>query len=65
MLSQGTQVIVLGVGESTATVDGQEVELDVPALIVNGRVLVPLRFVSEALGARVDYYPASSMVVVY
>ncbi|MGQ9497489.1 MAG: copper amine oxidase N-terminal domain-containing protein [Desulfotomaculales bacterium] len=52
-----------GVGESTATVAGQE--LDVPAVIVNGRVLVPLRFVSEALGARVDYYPASSMVVVY
>jgi len=65
VLSRGTQVIVLGVGKSTATVDGQEVELDEPAVIVNGRVLVPLRFVSEALGAQLDYYPASSMVVVY
>jgi len=65
VLSQGTKVIVLGIGKTTANVDGQEVALDVPAVIVNGRVLVPLRFVSEALDAQVDYYPASSMVVVH
>ena len=29
--------------------------LDVPATILNGRTLVPIRFVSEALGARVTW----------
>jgi hypothetical protein len=31
------------------------VELDVPAKAVNGRILVPVRFVSEALGAEVEW----------
>jgi hypothetical protein len=54
----------LGVGKATATVDGREVGLNVPPVIVNGRTLVPLRFVSEAVNARVGYHAASSMVVV-
>jgi len=33
----------------------KEVPLDVPATIIDGRTLVPLRFVSEALGAQVDW----------
>jgi len=33
----------------------QAVALDVPAKLVDGRTLVPLRFVSEALGANVDW----------
>ena len=33
-----------------AYVNGQAVELDVPAKIIEDRTLVPLRFVSEALG---------------
>ncbi|MDI6631461.1 MAG: copper amine oxidase N-terminal domain-containing protein [Thermoanaerobacteraceae bacterium] len=54
----------MGVGKATATVDGREVGLNVPPVIVNGRTLVPLRFVSEAVKARVGYHAASSMVVV-
>jgi hypothetical protein len=36
------------IGSRQATVNGRAVILDVPPLIVNGRTLVPLRFVSEA-----------------
>jgi hypothetical protein len=35
--------------------NNQPVTLDVPAKIIGGRTLVPLRFVSEALGAKVDW----------
>ncbi|MCL2337887.1 MAG: copper amine oxidase N-terminal domain-containing protein [Firmicutes bacterium] len=35
--------------------NNQAVTLDVPAKLVNGRTLVPLRFVSEALGAKVSW----------
>lgn len=47
--------IVLQIGNKIATKNGKEIELDVPAQIVNSRTLVPVRFVSEALGAEVNW----------
>ncbi len=47
--------IVLRLGSSTAEVDGREVQLDCAPRAEAGRTLVPLRFVAEALGCRVDY----------
>ncbi|MCF6138840.1 stalk domain-containing protein [Pseudalkalibacillus berkeleyi] len=43
------KTIVLTIGSKTAVVNGEEVELDVPAQEINGRTLVPLRFLSETL----------------
>ncbi|MGQ0548829.1 MAG: stalk domain-containing protein [Armatimonadota bacterium] len=59
----GTQVQLV-IGSRQAVVNGSVVMLDVPAMIVRGRTLVPLRFVSEAMGARVDWDPAASVVYV-
>ncbi|GAC1495474.1 MAG: hypothetical protein NVS1B2_14070 [Vulcanimicrobiaceae bacterium] len=53
--SAGTHAIRLSIGATTATVDGVAQELDAPPLVVRGRTLVPLRFVSQALGAHVTY----------
>jgi len=47
--------VVLRVGDTSATVNGEEVTLDVPAKIENGRTLVPLRFISESLDADVKW----------
>lgn len=47
--------ITLIIGAPTATVNGKTVTLDAPAMIENGRALVPLRFISESLGAEVDW----------
>lgn len=47
--------IQLPVGADHARLNGWPVKLDVPARIHAGRTLVPLRFVSEALGARVHW----------
>lgn len=49
--------IVLEIGSTRAVVNGQEVTLDVPAQIIDGRTMVPLRFVADALNRRVDYEP--------
>ncbi|WP_159887526.1 copper amine oxidase N-terminal domain-containing protein [Paenibacillus puerhi] len=49
----GGKHIVIRLNESEALVDGQSVELDTKAVIQEGRMLVPLRFVSEALGVKV------------
>ncbi|MBS3986048.1 MAG: hypothetical protein KGZ66_10675 [Selenomonadales bacterium] len=47
--------IVLVIGSRTAWVNGPSRTLDVAPGIVNGRTLVPLRFVAEALGAEVTW----------
>jgi hypothetical protein len=45
--------IYLKIGDTVTTVNGSEVIIDVPAEITNSRTFVPLRFVSENLGATV------------
>jgi len=52
---RGSDTVKLTVGEKTAYKSGAPVELDVPAKVVNGRTLGPVRFVSETLGAEVDW----------
>lgn len=52
---RGSKRIVLTIGSNTAIVNGQKITLDTPAQIVNTRTLIPLRFISEALGAKVDW----------
>lgn len=47
--------IYLKIGDKTAKIDDRIVNLQVPAQIINSRTLVPLRFISESIGAKVDY----------
>jgi hypothetical protein len=56
--------VVLTVGKPTAIVGGQEVALAVPARIVDGRTMVPLRFVAEALGAKVDWENSTRTAII-
>lgn len=39
-------------------VNGVEIDFDVPPLVENGRTLVPIRKIAEALGAQVDWDPS-------
>ncbi|MGB9867404.1 MAG: copper amine oxidase N-terminal domain-containing protein [Bacillota bacterium] len=45
-------------------VDGKEILPDVPPKVIGGRVMVPLRWVTEALGARVDWDESTFTVAV-
>ncbi|TYQ15738.1 UNVERIFIED_CONTAM: copper amine oxidase-like protein [Acetivibrio alkalicellulosi] len=54
-VNKGDTNIVLKIGESKATVNGEVMVFDTSAVIMSGRTMVPLRFVSEALGARVGW----------
>ncbi len=63
-ISTASTRIVLAVGRTTATVDGSPVPLAMPARLVSGRTLVPLRFVSQALGASVSWDQARRQVTV-
>jgi len=50
-----SKVVEMTVGSSTALVDGKPFTLDVPPKVVNGRTVVPLRFVGESLDTTVSY----------
>lgn len=43
-------------------VNGKEIQCDVPPQLINGRVLVPARFVAEPLGAKVEWDDARNAV---
>jgi len=60
---KGSNQISLTVGGQSSK-NGEPVVLDVPARLVNDRVLVPLRFVSEALGATVNWNSRTQMVTI-
>ena len=70
ILMQGERLMVLTLGSATALVDGQEVPLPdgIPAGVVKWEgkesTMVPLRFVSEQLGAEVDWDGATFTAVI-
>jgi len=47
--------IVLHIGDKMAKVNGKVVQLDVAAQTIGGHTMVPLRFLSESLGAQVRW----------
>lgn len=51
----GDTVVILTVGSTSPLVNGQVQTLDVPAKIINQRMLAPLRFVGEAFGGAVSW----------
>lgn len=58
------KTIQLSLGQREAFINGEQVFLDVPADTISGRTMVPLRFVSEALGADVKWRGASRTVAI-
>lgn len=54
--------IVLYVDSDTAYINGEATKLDSPAVVIGGRTYTPVRFVAEALGAKVDWFGTQSRV---
>ncbi|MDD3654784.1 MAG: copper amine oxidase N-terminal domain-containing protein [Desulfotomaculaceae bacterium] len=56
--------IYFEINNKVAYVDGEEYLLDVPPMIIGDRSLVPLRFISEALGLNVDWDDNSRLITI-
>ena len=56
--------LLLQIGNRTAVVNGEAVTMDVPAAIMNGRTMLPVRFVSEHLGADVQWEELTKTVTI-
>lgn len=54
-IERGDTLIILTIDEAQYLVNGETMELDSPAVIVDDRTMVPLRFVAEALGESVEW----------
>ncbi len=61
---KGDITIYLWIGRNYAIVHGDMVNLTAPPVLKNGKTFVPMRFISEALGAKVDWEPLSQTVTV-
>ncbi|MHB1001075.1 MAG: copper amine oxidase N-terminal domain-containing protein [Armatimonadota bacterium] len=64
IVQRGDRDVQLPIGSETAKVNGQTIKLDVPALIISGTTMVPLRFVGETLGADVKWDGATRTVAI-
>jgi hypothetical protein len=47
--------VFIKLGDKQAVVNGAKIDLDQEAVLLNGKTMVPARFVSEALGAKVEW----------
>ena len=56
-LASDAHSLLLSTGSRQAVLDGATITLSVAPVMVNGKMLIPLRFVAEAFGHRVDWEP--------
>jgi len=64
VIEKGSNTIKMGVGSATPVVNGNNASLDAPARLQIGRIMVPLRFISECLGASVQWDGANDTVII-
>lgn len=63
-IANSKDTVKVQINSATAYVNGAAHSLDVPATIVDGRTMVPVRFISEAMGYGVDWESDSRTVMV-
>lgn len=56
--------IMLQIGNKTAIVDEKEYELGYPSKIIKNTTMVPLRFISEQLGCKVDWNEENQLITI-
>ena len=59
-----TTTLSMKIGGKTMTKNGKLVTMDTAPILVNGRTMVPLRFVSENLGVAVEWIAAENKVII-
>lgn len=63
-VSLGNSNVKMWIDSKTAFLNGNQKELDVPALIVDNRTMIPVRFVAESLNCKVEWDDATRTVVI-
>lgn len=58
------QTVELTINSKEAYINGKKAALDVPATVINGRTMLPARFIAEALGCEVEYLADTEKVII-
>lgn len=58
------EMLELRLGDKIAKKNGAEIMLDAPPKVIDGTTMVPLRFISESLGAKVEYDKANNRILI-
>lgn len=61
---EGAEKVVVTIGSTTMQVDGKNKTIIAPPIVDNGRTYVPLRAISEAFGATVDWKQATNLITI-
>ncbi|WHH60190.1 N-acetylmuramoyl-L-alanine amidase family protein [Petroclostridium sp. X23] len=56
--------VLLTINDKYAVVNGKKHEMDIPAKIINDRTMVPVRFVAETLGMKVDWKAPQRLITI-
>lgn len=64
IIEKENTIIKLKIGENKADVNGETITFDTSAVIQNSRTMVPIRFISEALGANVGWNQTTKTVII-
>ncbi len=64
LAKDSVNTIALTIGSDKVTVNGNQVVLDVPASVIAGRTMVPLKFVGQSIGLKVAYDSASRTITI-
>jgi|GEM_PF-2117385 len=62
--SNNVSNITLQIGNTTATVYGKQAVLDAAPVIIDGRTMVPIRFIAESLNCTVDWDAQNKTVTI-
>lgn len=61
---EGAEKVVVTIGSTTMQVDGKNKTIIAPPIVDNGRTYVPLRAISEAFGATVDWKQETNLITI-
>lgn len=60
--TKGDKIVTLTIGSKNATINNENITLQVAPKIVDGRTLIPARFIAEAIGKTVTYDDSAKVI---
>ncbi|AOT70149.1 stalk domain-containing protein [Geosporobacter ferrireducens] len=63
-IMKGDRIATMTIGSKNLTVNGTVVPMDTAAMVKDGRTVLPIRYVAQALGAQIDWDEATRTVTV-
>ena len=64
IISKGGTVLEMTINSKTAYLNGEEKQMQIPPKIINGKTMIPVRFVGDSFGYYVDFDSQTDTVII-